>query len=177
MELLKYKKKPAHIIMLCFALIGLLVAVAANVIAGIVIIVLFLVLAIVLYGKEKKAEAAFNSKVAELEAIGVLAPVKEDIANGQAKIFKKLKLIVTPRAIVTADNTVNVIQYTFFDRAFKTNIIAGDYKYDQQAIALVMNDGNLFNMAVSPRSKSNKEFDDALTAIRNFKGLYVGGEL
>lgn len=170
-----YKKKAYGGILIGLGVAILLITLAsATLVLGIVGLGLIIGGVCGIVSENKKADK-FNAKAAELEAQGMLDGVKEAMANGTAKEFKKLKIVVTPREVVTCGDDFNVIKYEFFRAAYVTNIFGNEYDYDRKGIALDMNNGVTYPIAIVLRRK-NEEFDEALTLIRNYKALEGGNE-
>lgn len=103
----------------------------------------------------------------EYDLAGYLDTIKQSIANGTAVTFNKGKIVANDDTVYLNDEYVAAIKFDLVRNAYRTNIIAGQYKYNQMAVALECTDGQTRYMYIAPRNrKNNPDFDAFIKYVK-----------
>ncbi|MBP5153176.1 MAG: hypothetical protein ILP13_09745 [Lachnospiraceae bacterium] len=153
------------IVSILFLLLGLLdpEEFVAFLIIGIVILIIGICIMISSGKQFKKKKEALE----RLNSDGTVDRLNSEIGSGRTKYYKKLALAVNDREVFIDGPDATLVKMEEISRVYRTNVINGQYNYQNQAIDLDLKDGRRYCVGSVSRKNVPGEFGEVLNFIRN----------
>ncbi|MCR5311157.1 MAG: hypothetical protein K6E32_07080 [Lachnospiraceae bacterium] len=152
------------IVSILFLLLGLLDPgeFVAFLIIGVVILIIGICIMVSTGKQFKKKQAALE----RLNADGTVDRLNSEISSGRTKYYKKLALAVNDREVFIDGPDAELVKMEEIARVYRTNVIRGQYNYQNQAIDLDLKDGRRYYVGTVTRKNVPAEYGEVLNYIR-----------